>query len=466
MKQNLLDVLVIGTGLSSLIFSDTYLERKNKKLNIISFNNNNKKTSTVNKHIFKFLPPQMQGREKVVNDFFFFNNIKLKKNCNIYGSLEFGGLSNYWGLQLDSNLKQDLSHLKKKTKEDIEKNFFEIIKKFKLIGKLKKKNYENQIKDNFFLKENAYDNNRDVILERPILGYKKIQNKKFLSKIDEYKNKLTPNLVYKNILKKKKIIFHNYFVEKILDYRKNILVVCSNGEKKKNFITKKLVLGCGTIATTKLIIDYLKIEKEVKIFHHPRLFSLYFLKRKWKNDMDFQPSTIHLKLKKKPNLFTSDFRPGNKVIIDALVKFKLFLKPFKFLLYIFKEYFLFSNMFLSSDYSNLFLQKKLDNFIIYSKQKNIIKIFKKNSKLVYNFLRKTKKIFPFFINYFPGFGSDFHYFGTIPMAGKGVLSANENCQLRKNKKIYLIDGTVINFKTNKYPLGVILANSRRIGKKF
>ena len=33
--------------------------------------------------------------------------------------------------------------------------------------------------------------------------------------------------------------------------------------------------------------------------------------------MNFQPSHFHLKLKNNPSLFTADFRPGNKLIIDA-----------------------------------------------------------------------------------------------------------------------------------------------------
>ena len=33
--------------------------------------------------------------------------------------------------------------------------------------------------------------------------------------------------------------------------------------------------------------------------------------------MKFQPSHFHLKLKRNPSLFTADFRPGNKLIINA-----------------------------------------------------------------------------------------------------------------------------------------------------
>tara|TARA_Y100001958_G_C21154983_1_gene490222 strand:- start:818 stop:1060 length:243 start_codon:yes stop_codon:yes gene_type:complete len=79
---------------------------------------------------------------------------------------------------------------------------------------------------------------------------------------------------------------------------------------------------------------------------------------------------------------------------------------------------------------------------------------------------RANKILPFYHNYFPGFGADFHYFGTIPMMSKGKLSVNESCQLKPNKNIYIIDGSVLNFKKNKYPLGLIIANSRRIGKEI
>ena len=41
---------------------------------------------------------------------------------------------------------------------------------------------------------------------------------------------------------------------------------------------------------------------------------------------------------------------------------------------------------------------------------------------------------------------------------------NENCQLKDNKNIYIIDSSVFNFEKNKYPLGLVLANSRRVAK--
>ena len=62
--------------------------------------------------------------------------------------------------------------------------------------------------------------------------------------------------------------------------------------------------------------------------------------------------------------------------------------------------------------SSLRKLEKDKSLSVYSKDKNINNIFKKTSNMVYKFLRKEKKILPIRMNYFPGFGSDFHYFGT------------------------------------------------------
>ena len=69
MKNKVQELTVVGSGLSSLIFIDAYLE-KNKKVDVISFKKNFKvKTTTNNNHIFKILPPQMIGEERPVLNF-------------------------------------------------------------------------------------------------------------------------------------------------------------------------------------------------------------------------------------------------------------------------------------------------------------------------------------------------------------------------------------------------------------
>ena len=126
MKNKIYDILVVGSGLSSLSFINGYLE-KNKSIDVISFKKNNFFFENIdNKHIFKILPPQMMGAEKQVQDYFSLNKINIKPDTKFFGSLEFGGLSNYWGLQIDQNIYDDIKHLSKKIQNNIKKSFIDI----------------------------------------------------------------------------------------------------------------------------------------------------------------------------------------------------------------------------------------------------------------------------------------------------------------------------------------------------
>ena len=117
MKKKIYDIIVVGSGLSSLSFIDSYL-KKQKKIDVISFKKTKKSFSQINnKHILEILPPQMIGEEKQVLDYFSINKILIKKKTKFFGSLEFGGLSNYWGLQIDKNIKNDLQDFSKKTQK-------------------------------------------------------------------------------------------------------------------------------------------------------------------------------------------------------------------------------------------------------------------------------------------------------------------------------------------------------------
>ena len=454
------DILIIGSGLSSLAFTKTLLQKK-KIVHIISPQKRDKEeTNMINNHVYKFLPPQMINEKKKVNNYFVINKLKIKKNCKIFGSLEFGGLSNYWALQIDQNYKKDISHLSKKVRDGISRSFSELFLNKKKNNFLSLKN----IKDLKFFE--LFKNDKKMFIDYPILGFFNDKKKNLdFKNLNEEKDKLIPKNFYENYLNKKKIFFHDFSVDKIIKKKGLINVICKKNNEIKVFKTKKLIIGCGTIATTKLIADFLSYKNEIKIKHHPRLFSLYISKNKWKNNLNFQPSIMHLKQKKNPDLFTADFRPGNKTIIEALIKLNWFFKPMKPFLNYFRQNLIFSNIFLNSSYSNLFMKMKKNSWCeIYSKKKDLNNIFKNISKKIFNFFLVQKKILFFKINHFPGFGVDFHYFGTIPIKSKKILSVNENCQLKGHKDIYIIDGSVFDFKKNKYPLGLVMANASRVAK--
>ena len=102
MTKKIIDLLLIGSGLASLNFAETYLEKNKKKLNIICPLGN--KTLTKKKIQVGFLPSQMENCNKEVNNFFVANQIYNEKSSKVIGSLKIGGLSNYWGLQMDNNI--------------------------------------------------------------------------------------------------------------------------------------------------------------------------------------------------------------------------------------------------------------------------------------------------------------------------------------------------------------------------
>ena len=163
------NILIIGSGLSSLAFTNTLLQKK-KSVHIISPQGTDKETNVINNHVYKFLPPQMINEKKKVNNYFLKNKLRIKKNCKIFGSLEFGGLSNYWALQIDQNYKKDISHLSQKVKENISRSFSELFlnKKKNNFLSLKK------IKDLKIFE--LFKNDKRMIIDYPILGF--FNNKK------------------------------------------------------------------------------------------------------------------------------------------------------------------------------------------------------------------------------------------------------------------------------------------------
>mgnify|MGYP001370738881 FL=1 len=250
-------------------------------------------------------------------------------------------------------------------------------------------------------------------------------------------------------------------------YKKGIVELkCLDKNKiKRTIFAKKVIFGCGTIVTTKLILKFLKIKNEVKIKHHPRLVSVFFSKRKIKNTNYLNAAQLHMRSKSKKNSFIVDFRTGTQTIVDSAVKLKTYLMPIKFILNYFKNFLVFSNILLDSSFSNLFIRINKNKTLIYSKKSNLIESLNKVHFKVFNLLKKENLIMPFSKNFFPGYGNDFHYFGSIPISNKkNKLSVNENCQLNGYKNIFIIDGSVIDFKSNKYPLGLIMANARRVAK--
>jgi len=210
-------LVVIGSGLSGLSFIDSYLE-KNKKIDVISpeFNKFKHENKSENSHLYndKNLPPQMQNNKNNIINYFSMNNFSVSKNSNITGSLEFGGLSNYWGLQIDQNILSDTKCLSKKNNEKLQKSFLEIAKKAKFIGKFDTKNgkFKNDFEiDSFFTNLLKTKKINRYKITKPILAISGDKSKKEkqinLNSINEKKNKINAKNYYKKFLKKKIFVF-------------------------------------------------------------------------------------------------------------------------------------------------------------------------------------------------------------------------------------------------------------------
>ena len=242
MKKKIYDIIVVGSGLSSLTFVDSYLE-KNKKIDIISFRKTKKKFPQINnKHILKILPPQMIGEEKQVLDYFSINRILVKSDVKFFGSLEFGGLSNYWGLQIDKNIKDDISKISKKTQKKILNSFVEIFNKQNLLGEIDE-NHQNLFEKNSYIDQSFLKRNKTLKNEEPLLAFQKKGKKQKinLNSINEKNDSLTANNYFKKYLKNKKINFCFLHTTSLYPTPDHLVRLDAINELKKNF--KNIEIG-------------------------------------------------------------------------------------------------------------------------------------------------------------------------------------------------------------------------------
>jgi hypothetical protein len=464
-NQNI-DLVVIGSGLAGLNFVDTYLEKK-KVVHVIS-PNFSKILKEDNQNNFKALPSQMGDQNIFIKNYFSCNKIKIEKSCKVLGSLNPGGLSNYWGLQMDNYINNDQKNLKNKNFRLLEKIFLKFLEKYKLLGSFnvgKKIVYYNEYKIPNFLKKLLSLKDPLFICKKPILGFLSKKIKKDESNtLDEKKQKLIAKNFFEKIKEKKNIKFHNFYVEKIKKHKNKIKIICMNNKKEHIIFAKKVVFATGTIATTKILLDFLNITRAVKIKHHPRLLSMFFSRKPIKSNLNFTPSLIQIINRSKKDYYSADLRPGNKLITSSIIEAFPFMGPLRFFINLIRARLIFSNILLDSSFSNIYLKKEKNNFKLFFKKNNLLKNLKERNFKIFKFLLSNKLIMPFYKTFYPGDGADYHYFGSIPFNNNGKLSVNNNCQLNFNKNIYIVDGSVFDFKTNKYPLGIVIANSRRIGK--
>ena len=149
----------------------------------------------------------MRGKYTTVENFLDANKLTLLKDCKALGSLDPGGLSNYWGLQIDNFFKNDQRNFNKKELISLKENFLEFIKKYNLLGSLDKVNnnflYSNDYKIPNHLNKILNKNNSKFQCKKPILAFSKKNFSGNLNSINEKKDKLNAHNFFKKVKKKK-----------------------------------------------------------------------------------------------------------------------------------------------------------------------------------------------------------------------------------------------------------------------
>ncbi len=460
----MLDILIIGSGLSASSFLSK-LSKKKRKIGIVSPSKLQTKNKEIDQNITEYikknLPPRYKKKNAIsyIESYFIKNNIILDNQTSIFGYLDDGGVSNFWGGSCEFLEDKDINFLNTENKNKLSKLFIKIYKENNFvgqIGKFNKKNYEKTNK----------------VFEKIISNYSNKQLKFFHNcSAQNWKTKkiLSPDSLLYN---KKSIKNFNYFVNRIEKTKNGYQVYCENNKKQIKLKTKKLILAAGTISTTKLICSMLNIKKSIRIFHNPMLFGFYLLKEKITLD-NFSSSKLACKIfsNNSKKYSTVNFRSSNLTIKNKIFNDFSFMKNFisKKLYKKLQNNFLFFNLYLDSNFGNINF-KLGKNYRLHlktntRKNKMLKKELLKQSNILFKHLLKKKIIYPFRLNLIPKTGHDNHYIGTIPINGRDkILSLNEKCELKNHKNLFIVDGSAIPQNNSKFPTAIIIANAMRVGK--
>ena len=160
------DILIIGSGLAATSFLSS-LKRKYKKVGMISpIELKSKNFKTDNKflnNLEKNLPPRFLKKDTTsVLEYFNKNKIIPDDNVSIFGDLNYGGVSKYWGGSCEFINEEKVNFLNKKNKKKLINILISLYKNFNFTGKLGLQN--KQIESRYLL-------NIDNLFKKIILNY-------------------------------------------------------------------------------------------------------------------------------------------------------------------------------------------------------------------------------------------------------------------------------------------------------
>ena len=436
------DIIVVGSGPSGTNFSFSALEI-GKKILMIDQGYTNKEKKNLNIQNKYFHPRLIDPKNSFINKNFKLKNKIVEKNFSSVGSLAIGGLSNVWGGGYWEKMKTG-------NKNNDYKRFLN--KNFRI--------YTSNKRDTHILTKylNKNKNNSDLEYRTTKLISYKNKSKIYNSKDIINDLKKFPNFKYKN----------NSFIETI-DFINGYYVLTDDNKQK--YKCKKLILACGTLGSTRLVLK-LKNLKQIKqrLYHNISYGFLGFLKKKIKYQEQkkhvassviiFKDSNYNCKVSGSIGRYNLEFAK----LIN--IKYPIIGPFINSILSFFKNRIIIGNLFFPSEFSNseIFLDTN-NNLNIHGKLNN--KLIKLNNKLIKVFFKSNLSFYKIYFQILP-LGSDAHYSSTISQNSSVVgLKTNKNGELNKYRNLYIVDGSILSSKhLSLFPTFSIMQKSYELAKKI
>lgn len=456
-------------------------------INDISYNKN--ASPKLNVPSLKYVFDEYSEKNKIISE-----------NFLSLGSLSTGGLSNAWGCGVASLDKSECNAWPLKY-EDLKKSYNIIAKRIGISGK------NNDDMANYFgLDENAQDALPLDPLNHHIISKYQLKKEKYLktnfrlgrarvaalSKKFDGRNPcdLSSNCLlgcnkkslYTAIydlekLKKFSNFYHSpgFLVNSLFQISKywEVRGLIAKTDKKFILSTKKVILAAGTLATTRLALQTLKIYTPTKLYSNPSAAFMLFLPKylgakrqgtfglgqlSFRNKIDDNTrvfgstfSTTGIPISNFANHLPINRRNGIKILANLLSSC------------------LVGNVFLPSEFSNITTQLTNNNYLLVTGSKNqyqkvIMEKAKKDLKK--SFLLSGAILLP--ASWKVGSqGSDAHYAGTFPMSKSyGDKNTKPNGELYAANGIFIVDGACLPNLTEKSHTLTIMANADRIGRSL
>jgi len=383
---------------------------------------------------------------KIIKKDFHYVNYNFKKknkilenNFSSLGSLAVGGLSNVWGGGYWE---------RNKNKVNIEINKF-LDKNFKIINF----DSENSTKLTNYLNNNITSVNYS---NADLLSLKN-ENEVYNSKKTIEKLKNEKNFSY----------LGDVFIDNIKKTGDNYTLIDDIGNE---YNCRKLILACGTLGSTRLIIKMNNLlNKKIKLCHNLNYGFVGFLKNKIKYNISnnhsassvffFNRDSSQIKISGSIGRFNNELK--------NMIKKKFFF-PFgyfiNFFINFFKNNIVFGNIFFPTEFSNSNIHMDDSKNLIINGGENVSLKLEKEKTIKEFFFRNKKSFNNIYLKSFP-IGSDAHYTSTMTKdSNLKELRTDDHGELLMNRNLFITDASILPSDGPHFPTFQIMVNSYKLGK--